>query len=46
MNILALEPYWDVLLASDMLNLAEFQGLAGQSVARLPSVAYLPPRIR
>ena len=31
---------WDVLFCSDMLNLAEFLGLAPESVRRLPSVAY------
>jgi len=31
---------WDVLLCSDMLNLAEFRGLADERVGRLPSVAY------
>ena len=31
---------WDVLFCSDMLNLAEFLGLAPASVARLPRVAY------
>lgn len=31
---------WDVLFASDMLNLAEFLGLAGDAVRRLPAVAY------
>jgi len=31
---------WDVLVCSDMLNLAEFAGLADQRVGRLPSVAY------
>jgi len=32
--------YWDVLLCSDMLNLAEFRGLAPETVRRLPTVAY------
>lgn len=31
---------WDVLFCSDMLNLAEFLGLAGESVRRLPKVVY------
>jgi len=31
---------WDALFCSDMLNLAEFVGLADESVGRLPSVAY------
>ena len=31
---------WDCLLGSDMLNLAEFLGLAPQSVRSLPAVAY------
>tara|TARA_B100000809_G_scaffold262866_1_gene314817 strand:- start:1897 stop:3024 length:1128 start_codon:yes stop_codon:yes gene_type:complete len=31
---------WDALICSDMLNLAEFLGLAPASVARLPRVAY------
>ena len=31
---------WDVLLCSDMLNLAEFMGLTAERVGRLPSVAY------
>ena len=31
---------WDVLFCSDMLNLAEFRGLAGEPVRRLPTVAY------
>ena len=31
---------WDILLCSDMLNLAEFLGLAPERVRRLPSVAY------
>ncbi len=31
---------WDLLFASDMLNLAEFVGLAPPAVQRLPSVAY------
>ena len=31
---------WDVLLCSDMLNLAEFRGLAPSSVLDMPAVAY------
>ena len=31
---------WDVLFCSDMLNLAEFKGLAPQPIRRLPGVAY------
>lgn len=31
---------WDVLFCSDMLNLAEFLGLAPKSVRDLPSIAY------
>jgi len=31
---------WDVLFASDMLNLAEFRGLAPPSLQSLPAVAY------
>lgn len=31
---------WDVLFASDMLNLAEFLGLAPESVRKLPRVVY------
>ena len=31
---------WDVMFCSDMLNLAEFRGLADSRVARLPTVAY------
>ncbi len=31
---------WDVLLCSDMLNLAEFRGLAPEPIRRLPAVAY------
>ena len=31
---------WNVLLCSDMLNLAEFLGLAPATVQRLPAVAY------
>jgi len=31
---------WDLLLCSDMLNLAEFRGLAPESVRSLPAVAY------
>ena len=31
---------WNVLFCSDMLNLAEFRGLAPEAVRRLPSVAY------
>ncbi len=31
---------WDAVFASDMLNLAEFQGLAPRAVAELPAVAY------
>ena len=31
---------WDVLFCSDMLNLAEFRGLAPLPVARLPAVVY------
>jgi len=31
---------WDALFCSDMLNLAEFMGLAHERVGRLPSVAY------
>ncbi|GAG23563.1 unnamed protein product, partial [marine sediment metagenome] len=31
---------WNVLFASDMLNLAEFLGLAEEAVRRVPAVAY------
>lgn len=31
---------WDVLFCSDMLNLAEFLGLADESVRRLPKIVY------
>lgn len=31
---------WDALFCSDMLNLAEFRGLAHESIRRLPSVVY------
>ncbi|RKY11719.1 MAG: DUF3524 domain-containing protein [Planctomycetota bacterium] len=31
---------WDVLFCSDMLNLAEFCGLADESIRRLPKVVY------
>jgi glycosyltransferase involved in cell wall biosynthesis len=31
---------WDVVIASDMLNLAEFRGLVRQEVATLPTVMY------
>jgi glycosyltransferase involved in cell wall biosynthesis len=31
---------WDVLVASDMLNLAEFRGLSPPEVASLPAVVY------
>ena len=31
---------WDVLFCSDMLNLAEFLGLADESIRRLPKVVY------
>jgi len=31
---------WDLLFCSDMLNLAEFRGLAPPEVGRLPAVAY------
>jgi len=31
---------WDVIFCTDMLNLAEFLGLADESVKRLPTVAY------
>ncbi len=31
---------WDVLFCSDMLNLAEFRGLADESVRTLPTVVY------
>ncbi len=31
---------WDLLFCSDMLNLAEFRGLASAAVHRLPAVAY------
>ncbi len=31
---------WDVLICSDMLNLAEFRGLAAPEVASLPAVVY------
>lgn len=33
-------PTWDVVLATDMLNLAEFAGLAPASIAALPRVLY------
>ena len=31
---------WDVLFCTDMLNLAEFKGMVGQSVTRVPSLVY------
>lgn len=31
---------WDLLFCSDMLNLAEFIGLAGPAIQKLPAVAY------
>ena len=31
---------WDVIFCSDMLNLAEFLGLAPQSVQKLPAIVY------
>lgn len=31
---------WDIIFSSDMLNLAEFSGLATQEVSALPSIAY------
>ena len=31
---------WDVIFCSDMLNLAEFLGLAGKTISELPTVAY------
>ncbi|MFH1372882.1 MAG: DUF3524 domain-containing protein [bacterium] len=31
---------WDLVFCTDMLNLAEFRGLADREVARLPSVIY------
>lgn len=31
---------WDLIFCSDMLNLAEFLGLAPQSVRKLPSIVY------
>ncbi|MBN1126041.1 MAG: DUF3524 domain-containing protein [Sedimentisphaerales bacterium] len=31
---------WDILFCSDMVNLAEFRGLADSCVARLPTVVY------
>lgn len=31
---------WDVVFCTDMLNLAEFRGLATDAIARLPAVAY------
>lgn len=31
---------WDLVFATDMLNLAEFRGLVPSAVARLPSVVY------
>ncbi len=31
---------WDVVLCTDMLNLAEFKGLVAQSVSSLPTVIY------
>jgi len=31
---------WDVVVASDMLDLATFRGLVGETVARLPTVVY------
>jgi len=34
------EEGWDVIFSSDMLNLAEFQGLAPSELRRIPSVAY------
>ncbi len=37
---LARNENWDLLFCSDMLNLAEFKGLAPPPVANLPAVAY------
>jgi len=31
---------WDLLFCSDMLNLAEFVGLSGPAIGRLPKIAY------
>ena len=31
---------WDILFCTDMLNLAEFRGLASGSIGRLPTVVY------
>ncbi len=31
---------WDVIFCSDMLNLAEFMGLAGPSITGIPSIVY------
>ncbi|MFC1739606.1 DUF3524 domain-containing protein [Planctomycetota bacterium] len=31
---------WDIIFCSDILNLAEFLGLVGQSVQKLPSIVY------
>jgi glycosyltransferase involved in cell wall biosynthesis len=33
-------PQWNMLFASDMLNLAEFRGLAGRDIAALPTILY------
>ncbi|MHC5155485.1 MAG: tRNA-queuosine alpha-mannosyltransferase domain-containing protein [Planctomycetota bacterium] len=37
---LAVEKPWDILFCSDMLNLAEFLGLANESIRQLPKVVY------
>jgi len=31
---------WDVIFCSDMLNLAEFKGMAGRGIAKIPTVVY------
>jgi len=36
----SLAPGWDLLFCSDMLNLAEFRGLAPREVALLPAILY------
>ena len=36
---------FDLTFCSDMLNLAEFQGLSGLATKRLPSVAYFHPMV-
>ncbi len=39
-RLLAAGEHWDLVFASDMLNLAEFRGLAPAAIHALPAVAY------